>query len=361
MKKNVLITLLLLFGIFLMPLLLLFIQYILDDTYFDDYKNKKTVAFNAWGADELLIGDINQYLLQNGYNAGLYYYKNDVDCSKIDYSIFFRGEFTTYSRACRTKKNILWQFYADLYKVDGVEQMVSVEKYSNELVKSARQFDAVIVSSKLLYEKVKDRIKVPLYYIPQFSNVNKFYPEYTKDFKTKALFVGHPHFYRVTPRLALNNNLPVTIFGEGWMSDGKQVFGYDIPHDILHKYYTSADIVLNDTMPGMREFGFISNRIYDVSASGGFVISDYSKAIEEIFGDSIPMWKTEKEFVELVNYYLNHPDEKKEKIEKAKKITLENYTCDKSAQKLVTVLKNIENKPSFPRYLKHKLFKFGII
>lgn len=38
--------------------------------------------------------------------------------------------------------------------------------------------------------------------------------------------------------------------------------------------YSSAGVVLNDRWHDMREWGFISNRIFDVLASGGNVVSD---------------------------------------------------------------------------------------
>ena len=56
------------------------------------------------------------------------------------------------------------------------------------------------------------------------------------------------------------------------------------------------------------------------------VISEYSPYIEEIFGDSVPMFKTKKEFEALVDFYLANPEERSKKAKAAQKITLQGYT-----------------------------------
>ena len=87
------------------------------------------------------------------------------------------------------------------------------------------------------------------------------------------------------------------------------------------------------------EAGFVSNRIFDVTACGGFIISDYIEGIEEIYGDAIPMYKTEEEFVELIKYYLEHEDERREKAKKAQEITKKHFTSDKIVAKMLEIMK----------------------
>ena len=308
--------------------------------YFKCFRQKTTIAFNARGADTLLIDDLTSLLNKKGYYATRYEYKSEIDCKNIDYNIEFRGRFEYFNSCTNAKHNILWLFYADLDKINGIEKKVTIDEYLQEIIKAQKDFDALIVSSKKIYDLLKDKLEISIYYIPQFTNPKKFYYEFDKDKKSKILFVGHPHFHRVAPVMALKNNLPINIFGEGWNSYiGENINGYDIPHGELHQFYSSAGIVLGDTMPGMREFGFIPNRVYDVSASGGFIISDYIEEIEKVYGDAIPMWKNEKEFLEIIDYYLKHPEKRIEKIKIAKKITLKNYTINKACNNLIKVIK----------------------
>ena len=90
----------------------------------------------------------------------------------------------------------------------------------------------------------------------------------------------------------------------------------------------------------MIEAGFISNRIFDASACGAFIISDYIKEIEEIYGDSIAMYKNEEEFVELVKYYLNNKDEREEKAKKAQEITIKRFGGQKVLGDMMKIIED---------------------
>ena len=155
------------------------------------------------------------------------------------------------------------------------------------------------------------------------------------------LFVGRNAPYRRSAQTALENNLPVTIYGPNWGDDAKDDF---VNNNDLHKYYSSAKIVLNDSRYEMLTFGVISNRIFDATACGALVISDYMPEIEEIYGDSIPMWKTEKELVALIKYYLDptHEDERLEKAQKAREITLKNFTAKQAAEKFEAIINDVK-------------------
>jgi spore maturation protein CgeB len=61
--------------------------------------------------------------------------------------------------------------------------------------------------------------------------------------------------------------------------------------------------VLNDHWPDMRAQGFVSNRIFDVGLSGGFVISD-TFAGAELFKDCIVTYETPAELRELCQRWL---------------------------------------------------------
>ena len=52
------------------------------------------------------------------------------------------------------------------------------------------------------------------------------------------------------------------------------VAGRHVPNDELGALYASAGVVLSDHWADMRELGFVSNRTFDVLASGGRLFSD---------------------------------------------------------------------------------------
>lgn len=110
---------------------------------------------------------------------------------------------------------------------------------------------------------------------------------------------------------------------------------------MLNKYYASAKIVLSDHPDDLAAMGLVINRLYDASAAGAFIISEYSPYIEEIFGDSIPMYKDKKEFKTLVDYYLAHPEKRREKALRAREITLHGYTNKAVGKQLKQLFDNI--------------------
>lgn len=190
------------------------------------------------------------------------------------------------------------------------------------------QYDIIIVGSKKESTNLKQKGFVA-YYLPQFTNLSRFFYEENNLFKTKLLFVGNAYSgIRPAVKYATKNNLPLSLYGKYWSKcvDEKYIKGEYINNNDLHKYYSNAEIILSDTNENMKARGFVPNRIYDATACKAFVISDYMPEIEEIYGDSIPMYKNEKEFCNLVHYYLIHPDERKIKAEKAYRITIKRYT-----------------------------------
>lgn len=91
----------------------------------------------------------------------------------------------------------------------------------------------------------------------------------------------------------------------------------------------------------MKQAGFISNRVFDVTASGGFLISDYMPEIKEFYGDSIPMFNSKEELKQLLEHYLAHPEERKEKARQAQEITLRHFTNEAAAKTIMDAVQEL--------------------
>ena len=78
----------------------------------------------------------------------------------------------------------------------------------------------------------------------------------------------------------------------------------------IFKIYNRSKININITLHCI-ETG-VSQRVFDVMASGGFMISNYQEELEELFdiGREIVIFHDEKELMELVEYYMTHDDER---------------------------------------------------
>lgn len=99
----------------------------------------------------------------------------------------------------------------------------------------------------------------------------------------------------------------------------------DYGHD-LAKLYNATRINLDITTT--QSITSPTQRIFDVSACGGFILTDYHKALNEFFkpGDEIIYYKDIEDLRRLVHYYLDHPDEREEIAARAHKRTLMEHT-----------------------------------
>lgn len=228
-------------------------------------------------------------------------------------------------------------------------------------IKELKNYDIIIAASENFAKKLK-ALNFNAFYFPQFTNTKRFYFEKDTQKSNKILFVGSPHMgMRDAVYYATKNNMPISVYGSFWEKyiSNEYIKGNSIDNSELHKFYSNAEIVLNDTMQNMKENGFISNRIYDVTASKGFLISDYMPEIEKIYGDAIPMYKNEEEFIKLINYYLKHPEKRKEKSEKAYQITISKYTNEYFANELKNITDNYKrNIKTSIRFFFYQLLNF---
>ena len=93
----------------------------------------------------------------------------------------------------------------------------------------------------------------------------------------EILFVGNSrNQYREVVRWCVEENLPISVYGGGWEQfiPKHYIKGQFIDNNILPYYYHNAGVVLNDHWEDMKQKGFVSNRVYDVLAVGGRILSD---------------------------------------------------------------------------------------
>ena len=310
-------------------------------TFSDEVHVDITTAVGDYNSgDYWLALDLVDALHRRGYNA-------NIVCGDVLYkpspkvNIIMRGTLNDVKYNLNGQINILYLAWSNL-KVNGEEQQEPLEDYIEQISKIATKVDYLVVSSpRVVAALQKKGIKAE--YIPEFTNVRKFYYDFRPEKQTEMLFVGNYHFKREGPLHAVLKNLPISIYGSGWPLN-IPIKGTYIDNRILRQFYSSAKIVLNDTKPNMRDFGFITTRLYDATASGAFVISDYIPEIAETYGDNVPMWHNADELEYLTRYYLEHEDERKAKAEKAQKITLENFTSDKVAESFDKIIKKITSQ-----------------
>ena len=285
--------------------------------------------------DFFLANDLKLGFEKLGYEVE-YRFREDYDDLMLKNAgnvIYFKGYYNFEKLPIDDKKGRKTVLY--VYYLEGLHPKILGE------------VDAVASASKRFVDEYVFGNGYKGQYIPQYTNKERFKDANSEaDKQFEVLFVGSDHTGkgRKSVDYALMANANLSVFGKFWdKSLGRDVLkGSYIDNDELYKYYGNAKIVLNDHRKDMAYWGFVSNRIYDVSASGGFVFTDYVKEIEVEYGDSIVMYKNKEELKDKLEYYLEHEDERNALAKKAQKITLEKFTNEVAAKKFVEIFKNIK-------------------
>ncbi|MBU4536085.1 MAG: glycosyltransferase [Euryarchaeota archaeon] len=185
---------------------------------------------------------------------------------------------------------------------------VSIEEYN--------QYQHVFIASQFWADEISQKVDVPVEAMLQCTDPEIFYPDPDDKYKHDLLFVGNS---RGVHRKIIKDLLPteedLAVYGAGWegLIDKKYIKGEHIPNNELRKAYSSCKILLCDHWDDMRDKGFLSNRLFDASACGAFIISDKVRGIEHIFADAVVTYEDSEDFKMIIMYYLNNNIERKNK------------------------------------------------
>ncbi|MDQ0200987.1 glycosyltransferase family protein [Neobacillus ginsengisoli] len=157
-----------------------------------------------------------------------------------------------------------------------------------------------------------------------------------------------PHHFRhqsmknlITP--LLQNNIQINFYGNNWDSMGPHL-GVEIPKDWIRGYidYTDANKVYSssDIIIGLQNLPTqLTQRTYEVLGSGGVFLTNSTPKINRLFksGEDLLTSSTPEETIELVNYFLQHPEERK-RIQKNGLEAVRKHSYKERAQYMLEVL-----------------------
>jgi spore maturation protein CgeB len=208
-------------------------------------------------------------------------------------------------------------------------------------------YDHVFVASESYPQVLSKRLNVSVTPLLQCTDPEIFYPDPNPEvpFET-LLFVGNSRKqFREAVRLAVKADLPVAVYGTHWsgLIPAANIRGEYIENARLRQYYNRCDILLNDHWPTMRESGFVSNRIFDAAAAGAFILSDRVVDAEDILGEDLITFETEEEFYNLVEHYLERPDERRQQAERLRSSVLQGHTFAHRVEAILQKVKTIDH------------------
>ncbi|KZX12826.1 CgeB family protein [Methanobrevibacter curvatus] len=295
--------------------------------------------FKGWG-DYYFSLSLKKEFEKRNIKTEIHFIEEWYKSNYADLVIVLRG-ITPYITN-KNQYNIMWNI--------SHPDMVSNNEYED--------YDLVFTCSETYTNELKDKVNVPVETLLQCSDEEIFFPEKSSKYQSELLFIANTRkvFRKIIKDLDLDKNLNknlnkdldyfkynIKIYGKGWENfiDKKYIYGKNIAHSELNKYYSSSKILLNDHWEDMAKKGFVSNRIFDGFASGAFIISDKVKDMDKIFGESIVTYSKKEELNKLIEYYLNNKKEREKNIKKNREIILNNHLFKHRVESILDfVLKN---------------------
>ncbi|MGL5829485.1 MAG: glycosyltransferase family protein, partial [Angustibacter sp.] len=156
-------------------------------------------------------------------------------------------------------------------------------------------------------------------------------------FRHDVLFVGTSR--RIARPVVLDaaaSGADLAVYGHDWEDFLEERYrrGVFLPFDRLPDAYRGARRVLNDHWPDMRDDGFVSNRLFDATATGARVITDEVDDLDSLFHGLAKSYGTPEELQALLSDDGIWPDAE-ERVRLARQIISE-HSFDQRAEVLIS-------------------------
>lgn len=116
-------------------------------------------------------------------------------------------------------------------------------------------------------------------------------------------------------------------------------------YEDLPAFYGSSDINFNCTSIQMK--GAVNQRVFDVPAAGGFVLTDWRPQMERLYDhDEMAFFRSPDEIPELTKKYLTHPAERKKIAEKARARVLARHKWEDRLREMLDVMRSVYGTPA---------------
>lgn len=202
--------------------------------------------------------------------------------------------------------------------------------------------DLVVVASKRFAAELRTRTSTPVDVLLQATDPERFrpVPAQPQHAHRVAVVAKTRDILRPAVRDALAAGLRPAIYGSGWerFVDPALVVSDHVPNEDLAAVYSSIGVLLNDHWDTMREWGFVSNRLFDALACEAVVVSDDLPEIRAMFGASITTYRDPAELRRVVDSILDDPAAARERARAGRRLVLDAHTFDHRATELVGLM-----------------------
>ncbi len=202
--------------------------------------------------------------------------------------------------------------------------------------------DLVLAASVPLTEHLAARTATPVRVLHQAADARTLVAgPHDPALASRVLFIGNT---RSVPRPAvlgaIEAGLDLTLIGDGWARyvDPRLVLRDAVPNAELARWYRSADVVLNDHWDEMRRWGLVSNRVLEVLACGGLVVSDALDGLDALTDGAVPTYTGPDELVAIVTALLDDAERRAELAARGQAAVLAAHTWRHRAETLIELV-----------------------
>lgn len=264
---------------------------------------------------------------KRGYKANILSKENWFNVSTAKYTIVLRGVKAYYPEVSDNKKFIMWN----------ISHPADVQNCEYGL------YDFVFFASKLMQDKMKDVVPVDTGVLPQCTDPLVM-TSTDGEKKYELLFVGNSRrVYRQILKDVIPPKYKLTVYGRHWEEFPVKdyVVADYIDNNEVGQAYHDAKILLNDHWEDMKEYGIVSNRIFDALSAGAFVISDDVVGMDEMLEGNVVTYKTPEDLNEKIDYYMQHEEERNAKAKAGMEIVRAKHTFANRADELIKVMEQL--------------------
>jgi hypothetical protein len=295
----------------------------------------KRATKDEWG-DYHFAEALRYSFARAGVRAGIFFLDewDSTAALAADVSLVLRG--LNRAKVHPHQLNLIW--------VISHPDKVSIDEYHS--------FDHVFVASERLLQELR-AIGVNCSLALQCTDTRRFRPDVEPlGDAPEVLFVGNSRgVIRPIVADAIAAGLNVHVYGEGWAGLLPDTFvrGTHIPNEELPRWYASAGVVLNDHWPSMAEYGLLSNRVFDILATGGRCISDVNSGSAAVFGDVLPTYTDVEDLRDRVLRALRDRDTDAKARMTVAELVQREHSFDLRAAHIIEVISHLSRAPTVNR------------
>lgn len=281
----------------------------------------------SWGDYHFALA-LKKNFERRGYRANVVPKPRWHRRSKSKYIIVLRGLCEFYLPVTNNKKYMMW----------------AISHPADITIDEMNQYDHVFFASERMRKMLSDLLRVPSSTLLQCTDPDLMAHTTDEGRVYELLFVGNSRgVYRRILKDLIPCNYNLTVFGGGW--ENYPVIDYVrstlLLNNKIAQAYHSAGIVLNDHWDDMREYGIVSNRIFDALAAGACVLSDDLPEIHELFGGVVETYTCREDLLSKIQRLLVDDSLRKMRMNQGRSIVLKEHCFSHRVARLIDVMSSL--------------------